>query len=220
MFCGSHDERIAINPETITNMATACEKKPSMPTLVGEVCYEGHMQQGFGDVQRRVFWSYLLSGAAGHTYGAAGIWHASVEGDPGCASAAFGGTKVYDWTTWKQGMNYPGATQLGLAKKLLEEYPWSRFEPHPEWVEEGCFAAGIPGEVRFIYQPRRGIYDWKGTIVKNLEPGVRYSAFYFDPATGRRFDQGIVEVPNGEYQTKGLPSPQDWVLVLANNQKK
>jgi hypothetical protein len=220
MFCGSHDERIAINPETITNMATACEKKPSMPTLVGEVCYEGHMQQGFGDVQRRVFWSYLLSGAAGHTYGAAGIWHASVEGDPGCASAAFGGTKVYDWTTWKQGMNYPGATQLGLAKKLLEEYPWSRFEPHPEWVEEGCFAAGIPGEVRFIYQPRRGIYDWKGTIVKNLEPGVRYSAFYFDPATGRRFDQGIVEAPNGEYQTKGLPSPQDWVLVLANNQKK
>ena len=162
-----------------------------MPVLVGETCYEGHMQQGFGDVQRRMFWGSILSGAAGHTYGAAGIWHASVEGDPGCASAAFGGTKVYDWTTWKEGMNYPGATQLGIGKKLLEQYPWSRFEPHPEWAP-GCIAAGIPGEVRFIYQPRRGIYNWEGTVVKNLEPGVTYHVFYFDPATGRRFDQGTV----------------------------
>lgn len=55
--------------------------------------------------------------------------------------------------------------------------------------------------------------------MKHLEPGVRYSAFYFDPATGRRFDQGIIETPNGDYQTKGLPSPQDWVLVLHHNTK-
>ena len=46
--------------------------------------------------------------------------------------------------------------------------------------------------MRFIYQPRRGIYDWEGTVVKNLEPGVTYHVFYFDPATGRRFDQGTV----------------------------
>ena len=94
-------------------------------------------------------------------------------------------------TTWKEGMNYPGSTQLGIGKKLLEQYPWSRFEPHPEWAP-GCIAAGIPGEVRFIYQPRRGIYNWEGTVVKNLEPGVTYHVFYFDPATGRRFDQGTV----------------------------
>jgi Protein of unknown function (DUF4038) len=137
-----------------------------------------------------MFWGSILSGAAGHTYGAAGIWHASVEGDPGCASAAFGGTKVYDWTTWREGMNYPGATQLGIGKKLLEQYPWTRFEPHLEWTEANCIAAGIPGEVRFIYQPRRKIYDWNGTVVKNLERGVRYAAFYFDPVTGRRFDAG------------------------------
>ena len=29
-------------------------------------------------------------------------------------------------------------------------------------------------------------------VVKNLEPGVTYHVFYFDPATGRRFDQGKV----------------------------
>ena len=192
MVGGNHDERVAVDPQTVAIVSAAYSKNPPMPVLVGETCYEGHMQQGFGDVQRRMFWGRILSGAAGHTYGAAGIWHASVEGDPGCASAAFGGTKVYDWTTWKEGMNYPGATQLGIGKRLLEQYPWSRFEPHPEWAEEDCIAAGIPGEVRFIYQPRRGIYNWAGTVVKNLEPGVTYHVFYFDPATGRRFDQGTV----------------------------
>ena len=134
MVGGNHDERVAVEAKTLAIVATAYAKDPPMPVLVGETCYEGHMQQGFGDVQRRMFWGSILSGAAGHTYGAAGIWHASVEGDPGCASAAFGGTKVYDWTTWKEGMNYPGATQLGIGKKLLEQYPWSRFEPHPEWA--------------------------------------------------------------------------------------
>lgn len=228
MVGGSHDERVAVEPKTLAILASAYAKEPPMPVLVGETCYEGHMQQGFGDVQRRLFWGSMLSGAAGHTYGAAGIWHASVEGDPGCASAAFGGTRVYDWTTWKEGMAYPGAIQLGIGRKLLERYPWSRFEPHPEWAADGI-AAGIPGEVRFIYLPRRGIYDWRGTVVKNLEPGVTYQVFYFDPATGRRFDQGTVThagthptSPTGpttyEYQAPDLPSPQDWILVLERTQ--
>lgn len=214
MVGGNHDQAAAVQPQTVAIVSTAYSKAPPIPVLVGETCYEGHMQQGFGDTQRRIFWGSVLSGAAGHTYGAAGIWHASVEGDPGCASAAFGGKKVYDWTTWKEGMNYPGATELGLAKKLLEQYPWQRFEPHPEWTAPGCYAAGITGEVRFIYQPRGRIYDWGGTVVKNLEPGVSYSAFYFDPATGRRFYQGTIESANGEFKTMELPSPQDWVLVM------
>ena len=192
-------------------MNSCLSQEPARPVLCGEACYEGHMQTNFQDVQRHLFWSFLLSGAAGHTYGAAGIWHASVEGDPGI-------TPIYDWTTWKEGMNYPGSMQLGLGKKLLEQYPWSRFETHPEWVEEGCFAAGIPGEVRIIYIPRRNIYNWKGQTVKNLEPGVDWHVYYFDPATGRRFDQGTITASNKTAKPvefkKNVPSPQDWVLVF------
>jgi len=193
--------------QSLDLMKSCQSQQPAKPALCGEACYEGHMQTNFQDLQRHLFWSFMLSGAAGHTYGAAGIWQASVEGDPGI-------DPVYDWTTWKEGMAYPGSSQLGIGKKLLEQYPWSRFEVHPEWAEEDCFASGIPGKVRFIYQPKRGIYQWNGTIVKGLEPDVHYSAFYFDPATGRRFDQGIINAPSGEFQSKGLPSPQDWVLVL------
>ena len=231
MVGGSHDERNAISAGQAEMFKQAYDHKPPMPILCGETCYEGHMQTGFQYIQRHMFWMRILLGAAGHTYGAAGIWHASVEGDPGCASSAFGGRKVYDWTTWREGMNYQGSTQLGLGKKLLEKYPWHRFEPHPEWAEPGSYAAGIPGEVRFIYQPRRNVYNWKGTVVKNLESDVTYSVFYFDPATGRRFDQGIAKnvssdaaldeseakgqkAQSYDYQAPDLPSPQDWVLVL------
>lgn len=172
----------------IPKLVAARARKPAMPALIGEYCYEGHMQTAFQDVQRYVFWASMLSGSAGLTYGAAGVWHAGVEGNPGVAN-------VYDWTTWKEGMNYPGSTQLGIGKKLLEQYPWVRFEPHPEWTEAGSFAAGIPETVRFVYMPRRGVYNWTGPVVLNLERDVPYHAFFFDPARGTRFDAGQVINP-------------------------
>ena len=190
----------------IPKLQTAYGRTPPMPAMIGEYCYEGHMQTGFEDQQRYVFWGSMLNGAAGLTYGAAGVWHASVEGNPGIAN-------VYDWTTWTEGMNYPGSTQLGLCKKLLEQYPWSQFEPHPEWTSAG-FAAGIPTGLRFIYIPNRGIYNWSGVTVSNLLPGVPYSAFFFDPASGTRFDLGIVTPSGSSWNTPNVPSPQDWVLVM------
>lgn len=196
-------------------MKDCFSQNPQRPALCGEACYEGHMQTNFQDLQRHLFWSFMLSGAAGYTYGAAGVWHASVEGDPGIEP-------IYDWTTWREGMNYPGSKQIGLGKKLVEEYPWSRFEVHPEWVEAGNFCAGMPGEVRMIYVPKRRIYKWDGPTVKGLESNISWHSFYFDPATGRRFDQGILKAKTEATDTsagpvefkKKLPSPQDWILVL------
>jgi len=169
----------------IPKLKAAYDRQPAMPVVIGEHSYEQHMQTGFADVQRYVFWSSMLSGSAGLTYGAAGVWHASVEGDPGLA-------RVYDRTTWQEGMNFPGSTQLGYAKKLLEQYPWARFEVHPEWRDPDSFAAGVPGEVRVIYAPTRGVYNWKGLSVKGLEADVPYRAFYFDPVRGTRQQLGTV----------------------------
>jgi hypothetical protein len=63
--------------------------------------------------------------------------------------------------------------------------------------------------VRFIYQPRRSIYNWKGTVVKQLETDVDWHAFYFDPATGRRFDQGTVKFASGNGAPAGLVASFD-----------
>lgn len=208
--------------ESLNLMRECLAAEPLRPVLCGEACYEAHMQTNFSDVQRHLFWSFLLSGAAGHTYGAAGVWQASVEGDPGI-------TPVYDFTTWREGMSLPGSTQLGLGKALLEQYPWSRFEPHPEWTDATAFAAGIPSQVRVIYQPSRGIYKWDGVRVNGLEPGVPYRAFYFDPVSARRHALGTflhadpaAPSPAGQshhsvpadFTAPNVPSPQDWVLVL------
>ncbi len=163
----------------------ALGRKPAMPALIGEACYEGHMQSAFQDVERWLFWTSMLSGAAGHTYGAAGVWHAGIQGDPGISP-------VYDWTTWQEGMRYPGSAQVGLGRKLLSRYPWQRFEQHNEWTSKGCFAAGIPGGTRFMFQPKNGVYNWNGTVINNIEAGGRYRLTYWDPATGRSFPAGII----------------------------
>jgi hypothetical protein len=211
----------------IPKLKLAYSRMPPMPVLIGEFCYEGHMQSAFQDVERYVFWASMLNGSAGLTYGAAGVWHAGIEGDPGVAFGAFGGRKVYDWTTWREGMNYPGSTQLGLGKKLLEQYQWWRFEPHPEWADSSCFAAGIPGEVRFIYLPRRNIYNWEGPVIKDLDPAVDWHVYYFDPATGRTFEQDTIKAGQKSASSplqpvtckRDVPSPQDWVMVLERVKK-
>jgi hypothetical protein len=181
---GSH-----FSPKSANTLAVFTKRyaeQPTMPLVCGETGYEGHMQRHFADTQRYVFWMYMLSGAAGHTYGAAGLHHMGIEGDPGLKP-------IWDYTTWQQAKEFPGATQIGMGGKLLMDYPWQRFEPHPEWSDKDCYAAGIPGEVRFIYRSNRSVYDWTGPRIKDLEEGVDYNAFYVDPATGRRFDQGIIK---------------------------
>ena len=55
--------------------------------------------------------------------------------------------------------------------------------------------------------------DWGGCAVGGLDAAARYAAFWFDPATGRRFP--LADVTGSErFVTPTVPSPQDWVLVL------
>lgn len=183
---------------------------PLKPFVSGESCYEMHMQENPASLQRYQFWALMLGGAAGHTYGAAGVWHMATPEEHG-NWGGWGG-QPYDLTTWTEGMHFPGSTQLGHAKALLETCPWQYFKAHPEWVDKDAFAAGIPGEIRVIYQPTRGVYKWHGIGVKNLEPGT-YSAFYFDPVSGRRYDLGLHNL-SGAWLSPNVPSPQDWVLVM------
>ncbi len=80
----------------------------------------------------------------------------------GVTAIGAAGGQSYDWTTRREGMNYLCSTELGPGKALLKELPWQRFESHPEWVAKENFAAGIPGELRVIHIPKRGIYEWDG----------------------------------------------------------
>jgi len=229
-------------PITVSSFTASYSKTPIMPVVNSEVVYEWHKDAGRHDIQRYMFWVCMLSGAAGHTYGAGGVWQMN--------SASVHGSDAYERTPWYVAMHYPGCVQISLGKKLLEEYPWWRFEPHPEWVEPHSsthsephsewydnhkkwaemkgrsdlpFVAGIPGRVRFIYIPGNKSYHLVAPTVRQLEPDVDYRAFLFEPMWGKRIDLGKVEkTPSGqtmEYQPPQLPSPQDWVLVLERVKK-
>src|SRR5581483_8513710 len=73
MLQTGHSDRKSI-PNTIRLVTQSYAQTPVMPVLVGEVNYEGIMEASRQEVQRFMFWSCMLSGAAGHTYGANGIW--------------------------------------------------------------------------------------------------------------------------------------------------
>jgi hypothetical protein len=186
--------------------------KPLMPVVIGEICYEDHMMTNGVDLQRQVFWSSILSGARGFTYGAEGLWQMNSEKIRG---------SEYSFTPWFEAMNFRGSTQIGLGKKLLEKYPWWRMEPHSEWIESHAtifntppdknwdhliaeeefiksggrwdlpYAAGIPNELRIIYIPGR-YYDWTCPTIKGLEENIPYHVYLFDPAQGIRYEIGLI----------------------------
>jgi hypothetical protein len=186
-----------------------------MPVLVGEVCYEGIMEASRQEVQRFLFWSAILSGAGGHTYGANGLWQVNREEQP------FGPSphgRSWGDTPWDVAYQLPGSRQLGIAKKFLLRYPWQRLEPHQEWVDSArsekdlfrAFAAGIPGELRIFFLP-----DGRGPLVKSLESGVSYRAFFWNPVNGKETAIGPVTADAaGSWKCPQTPVFQDWVLVL------
>jgi hypothetical protein len=209
-----HNDWLAKN--SVRLVSTLRATNPPKPVLVGEVIYEGLQQANYHPVQRHVFWSCLLNGACGHTYGADGIWQMNAPGKPHGPSP-FGGT--YSDIPWDEAMNLEGSTHVGIGKNLITRYEWWRFEPHQDWVDlTGSYAAGIPGEIRLIYIPRR-FFEWSGPKIKKLEKDVTYRAFYFNPATAKEYDLGHLSKRTvGEeadtWQAPWVPMARDWVLVL------
>lgn len=209
-----HGGREVLEP-TLRTLVDSYRAEPTMPVLNSEVCYEQLLGWIPADVQRLMFWTCMLSGAAGHTYGANGIWQVNRADQPHGASPHGGN---YGTIPWDEAMRLPGSGQLALGKRLLEEFPWQRFERHPEWVTlvgaettEAPSAAGIPGEVRIAYIPQPS-----AVRVTGLEEGVAYSATRFDPVTGAREALGpVVADADGGWTCAAPASAEpDWVLVL------
>jgi hypothetical protein len=221
MLQTGHGDRASL-ADTVKYVRQACELPPTMPVIDSEVCYEGIGESCREEVQRLMFWVSLLNGAAGHTYGANGIWQLNSRSQPyGISPHGIG----WGDTPWEEAYKLPGSAQVGVGKRILEQYDWQCMTPHPEWVEprwseENYFmpyAAGIPGELRVIYVPNA----WLGSlVVKELEKGVKYHAYTLNPSTGEVVkDIGIVSGDeNGEWKNepgyKYMPLFRDWVMVL------
>ncbi len=216
MLQTGHGLREVLAP-TVSTLRWSISVKPTMPVVNSEVSYENLSNNIPAEIPRLMTWVCLLSGAAGHTYGANGIWQVNRK-EMAYGASPHGGN--YGVIPWEEAMNLPGSTQAGIAKRLLEQYQWAYFEPHPEWAAfidapsneyEVPYAAGIPNAVRIIY-----VSESKPIIVHHLEPAVRYSAAYFNPVSGERTEIGTV-TPNSDHSWAISPpdyAAPDWVLVL------
>lgn len=130
MLQTGHSDRASI-PNTIDTLRKSLRLEPTIPVINSEVCYEGIGGTCHDDVQRFFVWTSLQSGAAGHTYGANGIWQVNRREQP-YGKSPHGGN--WGTTPWDDAVKLPGSHQTGLAKKLLERFEWWKFESHPEWA--------------------------------------------------------------------------------------
>jgi hypothetical protein len=194
---------------------------PKLPVLIGEANYEGILESSREEMQRFLFWSCMLSGAAGHTYGANGLWQVNTREQPYGASPH--GTS-WGHTTWDEAYQLPGSRQLGMGKALLEALPWWEFQPHPDWITPHAdgenrmrpYAAGIADQVRIFFIPSDVVWTLsRGEMHLHALGDASWTAYFFDPKTGTRYPFAVQADAQG---TMALPKPpilQDWVVVLA-----
>ena len=168
-----HGEHEAV-PLTVQTMRESYADMPVMPVINSEPAYEGLVGRIPAKWARRMFWLCMMNGAAGHTYGANGIWQVNRPGDPHGPSPHMPPGPGYGATPWQEAMNLPGSTHVSVGKKILEQYPWHEFRPHPQWAEfridgavasfeganwiwfgEGTPAQDAPAEKRFF----RRVFD-------------------------------------------------------------
>ena len=213
---GHHDVKSV--PDTINILTASRQQDPPRPVMVGEACFEGLVQMNRQEIQRFLCWACILSGAAGHCYGADGVWSFSTEEEP------FGNSPqgiAWSDVSWKVAYQYPGSQQVGISKRYLARFPWWRLEPHPEWVAPhwsrdnyfGPYAGGIPRELRLIYLPQTWAFGHPK--VQGLEPDIRYQASYFRTISGQEYPVGPVEPQaGGDWTIPPAPILGDWVLAL------
>jgi hypothetical protein len=133
-----HGLRDAI-PDTIKNVRQSYADKPLLPVINAEASYEMLVTPKETiptEWTRKMFWLCMMNGAAGHTYGANGIWQCNRKGQPhGPSPNAGSPVEGYGIIPWEEAMALPGSEQVGLGKKFLEQFQWQNFSPHPEWAE-------------------------------------------------------------------------------------
>ena len=95
-----HGQRDAVEP-TVRTVQESYADKPMMPVINGEAAYEMLSDSLPTQWTRQMFWLCMTNGAAGHTYGANGIWQCNRPGEPhgpsphqaALATATFPGTR-------------------------------------------------------------------------------------------------------------------------------
>ncbi len=216
MLQTGHGEKASLAP-TVDTLIASYDAQPRMPVFNSEVNYEALMDRIPAEVVRLMFWPSILSGAAGHTYGANGIWQCNRRDEAHGASPGGGNWGVLPWD---DAMILPGSGQLGAAKRFLLRYAWAEIDPCPDgasWQERDedvdafvPYAADLGSGVRMVYVPAD-----RPVHVHLLGPGKAYRTTLFDPVKDVREELGETSADSaGEMILAPPEHGHDWVVVL------
>jgi hypothetical protein len=173
--------------------------KPVKPVLMAEGAYEQGSEYGFEVtplwIRRQAYYSYLAGGH--HTYGHNDSWRVL--------------------PTWKQALDAPGATQLGILKRVfLDRKEWWHLVPDQSVLASGGNTNGEvlnlaarhkDGQWALVYLGSKASFDVNlGKVAARKEVKL----FWTDPKTGEA-------VPIGRFANKGVQSfstPDGWEDAL------
>jgi hypothetical protein len=179
-------------------VASDYARTPVKPVIDGEARYEEEGGTRPLDIRRGAYWSFLAGGF--YSYGHGGNWMS-----PG------------KWKTW---IDAPGASQMGVYRKIVTSLPrwWTRipdasaFAGSPDRGAAPCAAArSADGDWTVAYLPSRTT----ATIsMGKITAGNKAEAFWIDPKTGDRTSIG--GYPTTGQQSFAAPAGwEDAVLLIA-----
>ncbi len=215
MLQSGHNDYVSVS-RTIDNVTESVDAEPVMPVIDAEVNYEGILGRCWQNIQRLCFYHSVLRGAAGHTYGANGIWQMNTCETPYGPSPH---GRCWGNTPWREAAQLPGSRQVGLGGQFMQRFPWWELQYRRDWVSDeapeddpyGAVAVGIPGKLRIVYMPM----CWDPCPIIGIEADITYEAYYFDPCTGEHVDIGRVEASDeGAWTAPIPPECHDWLLVM------
>ena len=206
-------------------------QKPTRPVIDLEPCYENHPYHPDGSrywaspgkwdgktrgtsalVREQAYWAVLAS-AAGHTYGCHDLWQFYDPQNPRQQPYA------HPNTPWRKALHFPGATHMGIMRRLFESRPWYLLVPDQALIAAGQrpgeehVQAGraADGSFALLYLPRGGEVVLEMTKLS----AKRARAYWFNPRSGEHM--AIGEFPCAGRRRFATPSAgvdNDWLLVL------
>jgi hypothetical protein len=189
---------------------------PPKPTVDMEPPYENHptgpdTPRIDSHEVRRGAYGAMLSGAAGHGYGALDLFYLYKEGDGPFPRDGF--------LPWRQAITYEGSRQVGLMRHLFEENPWYKLVP-----DQTVIASGMGEGIRQVHAARAEDGSFLVAYLPQGEPvgihldrlsGATVHARWFDPRNGTWQDAGTFpNIGTHEFVAPSHEPKNDWVLVL------
>lgn len=217
-------------PITMEHLRRALEPGDK-PVLNGECTYEGIFDSNWQDIQRFLFWSHILSGTAGHTYGTMPISTFNSREDP---ILPFSRVSMH---FWDEAINWLGSTQLGIGKSILEQLTWWDLAPSQDTVDRHAgpddwflpYTATTSDGTIVSYFPAVGMEPSSSLFTDSIRLGkftidvakdTSYRAAWVNPRNGRTHVSFSIPASAEPYDLSSddpgyaMPTGEDWVLIL------